>query len=51
MQFGILPVLPIAFAIWRGAVKMNVSLLVFRQLNIPPNEKMLTFGAESQLIE
>ena len=51
MQIRILPVLPLAFAFRRGAVKVDVSVGLEREADIVAGEEMLALRAEAHFAQ
>jgi len=51
MQFGILPVLPGALTLQRRAAKVECAFVVLQHFDLTPDEQVLAFGAEPQLVQ
>jgi hypothetical protein len=50
MQLGIFPMFPAALAVACGAVEVIAFLLIDEDLDLPSDEEMLTFFAETQFV-
>jgi hypothetical protein len=51
MQLGIFPMFPAALAVACGAVEVIAFLLIDEDLDLPSDEEMLTFFAETQFVQ